>query len=245
VSEDIHRATWNEKRVFGEIYTPWYQEVRMDLNASGKTLELGSGSGNFKEFKPDVISSDREECDWLDMCFDAYEMPFGDGKISNIVMIDVLHHLSNPVKFFDEVDRVLRGGGRVILIEPFPTFGSLLAYRLFHPEPFDFNIDYFSLAEVKKKEPWESNQAISYLLFLKHRRNIDNRLKNRLWIKKRQRMSCVLYPLSGGFEHKALIPDCMIGFFRLIEILCVPLRLLMAFRFYVSIEKCSADEAKK
>ena len=54
-----HRQIWNKKKILRVIYVEWYQKIISDLKQrDGITVELGSGSGNFKEFKPDVISSD-------------------------------------------------------------------------------------------------------------------------------------------------------------------------------------------
>ena len=50
-------------------------------------------------------------------------------------------------------------------------------------------------------------------------------------------MSCILYPGSGGFENKAMIPEALVPFFKLLEILLVPLRRLLAFRCYIVLEK--------
>ena len=97
-----HREIWNKKRILRVIYIEWYKQIINDLfSGRGKTVELGAGSGNFKEFKPDVISADIDPQEWLDLCFDAHHMPFRDGEIANIVMIDVLHHLAHPVHFLN------------------------------------------------------------------------------------------------------------------------------------------------
>jgi SAM-dependent methyltransferase len=233
-----HRETWNNKKILRVIYTEWYQQIISDLfSGSGKTVELGAGSGNFKEFKPDVISADIDPQPWLDMVFDAHHMPFKDGEVGNIVMIDVLHHLAHPVHFLNEAWRVLAKGGRIVLIEPYPTFFSLPVYRKFHPEPYIFDADYYNKTGIEEKDPWDSNQAIAFLLFYKQMEEFEKHFSSKYSIIKKQRMSCVLYPLSGGFENKALIPDFLIPVFRIVEWLIIPLRRWFAFRCYVVLEK--------
>jgi len=233
-----HRRIWNEKKILREAYGEWYKKIAKDLlNDNGKTIEIGGGSGNFKEIKPDIISSDIDKCRWLDLCFDAHYMPFADGTVSNIVLVDVLHHLSNPVHFFNEAARVLKNGGRVVMVEPFPSPFSLFIYKIFHPEPFVMDADYFDKRGVDKKDPWESNQAIPYLLFFKHKKKFMKTFWQNFNILKRNRISCILYPLSGGFENRALIPDYLIEVFKLFEMLLTPFRWFMAFRCYVVIEK--------
>lgn len=235
-----HRRTWQEKKIIRVIYTEWYQMMLTDLSPPpGPTVELGGGGGNFKAFKPDVITTDIDPKPWLDLVFDAHEMPFSNGEVSNLVMVDVLHHLANPVRFLHEAWRVLRPGGRLIMLEPYPSLFSLPVYRRFHPEPFLFDVDYFSKASHgnEQKDPWDSNQAISYLLFFKHLRTFQQRFGTYFDIVKRQRLSCLLYPASGGFENKSLVPDALIPVFRGVEILLTPLRPLLAFRCYVVLEK--------
>jgi len=173
-----HREIWKKKKILRDIYTSWYRQIQKDLSCTPhKTIELGAGGGNFKEYKSDVIASDIEFCPWLDTCFDAHFLPFKDGSVGNIIMIDVLHHLADPVGFFHEANRVLEKGGRIVLIEPYPTLFSLFVYRRFHPEPFIMDINYFdspsvspgSSASNHRKDPWEANQAAAYLLFFKYK----------------------------------------------------------------------------
>lgn len=238
---DRHKKIWDNKKILRIIYGEWYNKIISDLSkSSGKTLELGSGSGNFKEFMPDCISSDIDNCDWLDMTFDAHKMPFENESLANIVMIDVLHHLYNPVKFLNEANRVLNKGGRVIMLEPFPTMFSIIIYKIFHPEPFIFKADYFSMKDSDNsvnKDPWDSNQAIPYLIFFKHLKKFESDFRYKFKILKKEKLSFILYPLSGGFENKQLIPDFMIPFFSLLEKLLKPLRSILAFRCYIIIEK--------
>lgn len=244
-----HREIWKKKKIIRDIYTAWYKQILKDLYpGNGRTFELGAGSGNFKEFKPEVIAADIEYCPWLDITFDAHNMPFKKNTAANIVMIDVLHHLAHPAAFFHEAARTLETGGRIVLVEPFPTPFSLFIYKRFHPEPFIMDVDYLkktslsvssvaSVAKIKKKDPWEANQAAAYLLFFKHRKTFLNHFGKEFKIIKRKRMSCILYPASGGFENKAMIPDALIPLFKLLEILLVPFRRLLAFRCYIVLEK--------
>jgi SAM-dependent methyltransferase len=242
-----HREIWKQKKILRDIYTNWYKQIIKDLkNNKEKTIELGAGSGNFKEFKPGVVASDIVFCEWLDICFDAHHIPFKDNSAGNIVMIDVLHHLADPVGYLHEAARVLKTGGRMILIEPFPSPFSLFIYNRFHPEPFIMGINYFdpppsvpSVTSVakNKKDPWDANQATAYLLFFKHRKTFLSHFQSKFKIIKGKRMSCILYPGSGGFENKAMIPDALVPLFKLLEILLVPFRWLLAFRCYVVLEK--------
>lgn len=48
----------------------------------------------------------------------AYELPFEDGRFDHVIVRDVIHHLRDPERVIDEIDRVLANGGRVDLLEP-------------------------------------------------------------------------------------------------------------------------------
>ncbi len=235
-----HKEIWEKKKILRVIYEEWYKKIIDNLSkVSGKTVELGAGSGNFKDYMPDVISADIDKCDWLDMCFDAHNMPFENESLSNIVMIDVLHHLYNPVKFLEEASRVLKKDGRVIMLEPFPSPFSLMIYKKFHPEPFVFNVDYFSKIDIQDKDPWDSNQAIPYLIFFKHQDKFRKYFGEKFNIKEKEKLSFVLYPASGGFENKALISEHFIPVFKGIESLLSPFKSLLAFRCFIILEKIS------
>jgi len=233
-----HKETWKKKKILRVIYEEWYKKIIDSLSSiDGKTVELGAGSGNFKEYMPDVISADIDKCDWLDMCFDAHNMPFKNEEIANIVMIDVLHHLYNPIKFLLEADRVLKRTGRVIMLEPFPSPFSLQIYKRFHPEPFIFKIDYFSKNDLQEKDPWDSNQAIPYLIFFKNADKFKKCFGKQFKIVKKEKLSFILYPASGGFENKAMISDSLIKPFKGLERLLSPLKSLLAFRCFIILEK--------
>jgi SAM-dependent methyltransferase len=232
-----HREIWNKKPVLREIYFDWYRMLAQNL-VEGKTVELGSGTGNFKEFMPQSVSSDIDPQPWLDKVFDAHKMPFRAGTISNLVMIDVFHHLADPVKFLHEAHRVLRKGGRILMIEPYPSFFSIIIYKIFHPEPFFFNIDYFSAPKMKMiKKPWDSNQAIPYLIFFKNVKLFNKQFSKKYIFRRKELFSFFTYPLSGGFDNKQLYPFFLKPFLSKAEELFKPFSKWLAFRCLVVLEK--------
>ena len=56
-----YRRIWENKKILRIIYSGWYKKIIKDLKP-GKTLEIGSGIGNFKQFNPNIISSDIVPC---------------------------------------------------------------------------------------------------------------------------------------------------------------------------------------
>ncbi len=231
------REIWKKKRIIREIYGEWASLIIENLKVGGATVELGSGSGLFKEFMPDVISTDTIKADWLDLACDALYLPFKDSSISNIVMMDVLHHMANPVKFLKDAHRVLEKGGRIVVLEPYGSPFSLCVYKLFHEEPYIFKKDYFAHIDNEEKDPWDSNQAIAQLLFFRQLDRFNREFEGKFKIVVKKRLSYLLYPLSGGFGNRSMIPNFMIRPLRLFERLIDPLSPLLAFRCFVVLEK--------
>lgn len=125
------------------------------------------------------------------------------------------------------------------MIEPYPSPFSSIIYKRFHPEPFKKNVDYFNKTVEADKDPWEANQAIPYLLFFKHRKKFLELFQKDFNIIKTEKMSCILYPASGGFENNAFIPDLLIPCFQVLELLLIPFRWLLAFRCYIVLKEKS------
>lgn len=236
-----HKQVWDRKVILRDIYFDWYRMIDGDLLRSAKpTLEIGAGTGNFKEFKQNVIASDIVPCAWIDACFDAHKIPFEDQAFSNIVMIDVLHHLNDPLAFLDEAYRALEPGGRLALLEPYPSPFSKIVYKKVHPEPFLFDVDYFSKQKNNpQKDPWDSNQAIAYLLFFQNEQRLADRMRGKLSITRRKRLSFLRYPLSGGFSNPAFYPEFAVPLMKLSETLLSPFSPLLAFRCYVVLVKAA------
>lgn len=205
-----YRNTWESKPVLRAIYHRFYERVAAAAVA-GETLEVGGGSGNLKSYMEGVISTDIVASSWLDAVADAQALPFRNGYFSNIIGVDIVHHIESPLCFFEEAFRVLKPGGRIILIEPAITVMSSLFYRHFHPEPVDMSADPFKQVEHNPdRKPFDANQAIPTLLFRDRYERFatifsQHRLIELDW------MSLFAYPLSGGFRPWSLIPLWLVG----------------------------------
>jgi SAM-dependent methyltransferase len=200
-------------------------------------MEIGGGSGNLKELFPDAISSDILFVSWLDVVADAHHLPFKDGSLDNIVLFDVLHHLRGPVSFFSDAARVLKQGGKILIMEPYVSWSSSLVYRFIHSEGMDRNVDPFKIdCSVKGKSPFSGNQAVTTLIFEKYKERFIETCPH-LKIIRQERSDFILYPLSGGFNHPSLCPLFMYNLFEWIEKLLKPLSLFLAFRRFVVLER--------
>lgn len=233
-----HRQVWEKKRILQRIYQAWYDQILRERSMAGPTLEIGGGGGNFKSCCPDLISSDYTFCPWLDVNLDGHNLPFRDATLGNIVMIDVLHHLAEPLLFIEEAGRVLHGGGRLILLEPAITPGSYPIYKFLHPEDVDCSYDVFSAvpwASKEDKQPFEGNMAIPTRMFFRNCEKFRKKFRNFQVIKKKY-SDYIIYPLSGGFDHSCVIPECSLPFLSCLEKVLSPIGFIFAFRILVVLE---------
>lgn len=232
-----HKSLWDHKPVLRAIYLRYYRLIAKFAHG-GRSLEIGGGSGNFKAFSPDVITTDIVFTPWADVIADAHQLPFRSSSFANLILIDVLHHLENPCTFFDEAKRLLCPNGRIILIEPCISLFNAPFYHWFHPEPVEMKADPFVVVQPDKhRRPFDANQAIPTLMFLKGRKKFEMKY-NDISIVHIDRFDFLAYPLSGGFRSWSLIPSAWVAPLTAIEAL-VPSHLkdLLAFRLIVVLQK--------
>lgn len=231
-----YRAIWEKKPALREIYRDFHRRMA-GACVPGRTLEIGGGSGNFKAFAPDVVSTDILPAPWLDAAADAHALPFADAAFANVVAVDVLHHLERPAVFLGEAARILTPGGRLVLLEPKITPLSRFFYTFIHPEPMDMEAD--PLAESPGdpgRDPFDANQAIPTLLFGRHAARLAARVPA-LIPRGVESLGLFAYPLSGGFRPWSLIPAAAVGPLLAVERLLMPLLgPLMAFRMLAVME---------
>jgi SAM-dependent methyltransferase len=227
---------WDRKPVLRAIYADMFDRIA-DVCVPGPTLELGAGIGKLRQRLPDVISSDIQFSPWLSLVADAQALPFRDGTFANIVMIDVLHHVEFPVRFLRAAGRVLKHGGRLVLVEPAITWGSSLFYRYLHQEPVDMSAEIFSEGTpTPDRDPYAANQAIPTLLARESER--FHRLIPELRVAEVSWFSLIVYPLSGGFKPWALVSEGMARQgMRLERRLERALGSLLGFRMLIVIER--------
>jgi ubiquinone/menaquinone biosynthesis C-methylase UbiE len=47
----------------------------------------------------------------------AYALPLRDGVVDLVICLNTLHHLENPLPFFNEIARVLKKGGKFVIMD--------------------------------------------------------------------------------------------------------------------------------
>lgn len=235
---DSYSEVWRTKPVLRAVYNSLYQKVAVHVRP-GPTLEIGSGIGNLNLPENKITRLDIQVSDEVDIVGDAHALPLDDNTFDNIILFDVLHHLDCPLIFFAEAHRVLKLGGRIIMVEPAITPISYPFYHLLHEERVDMSWkpDPQCIPNLTK-DPYDSNQAIPTLLFGKYKNSFGPDLGLPFTIKIKEYLSLFVYPLSGGFKRWNLIPALLVKpLLKIDDILAFFLGRVFGFRLLVVLEK--------
>lgn len=236
-----HRRIWNGRPALQAIYRDYYLRMAaLMARTSCPTVEIGGGPGTFKTFLPNAISSDIITTPWVDLSADAGALPFADGSVGNLVMVDVLHHLPYPQRFLREAERVLTPGGRLVILDVYLSLMSWPIFRFLHPEPAKLSIRPLRRDEHQPlfdpTSPWNSDQGVARALFYRQHREFRRKFPGLRMIH-RERLSTLLWPLSGGFGMKNRLPRRGMGMLRKLDRWLEWLGPLTNFRCLVALER--------
>ncbi|MBU1908976.1 MAG: class I SAM-dependent methyltransferase [Verrucomicrobia bacterium] len=183
----------------------FYRELAGVAQASppGLRVEIGSGAGFLEEFIPGLVKTDVVPLPFTHQVCRAEAMPFDDGRVGALFMVNVLHHVRRPGDFFREAVRVLAPGGRVAMIEPFNSSFSRFVYRRLHHEPFDPDVPSWDLPEGGRLSA--GNNALPWIIFVRDRARFEQEHPS-LEIERVRPHSGLVHLLSGGVTTRPFVP---------------------------------------
>ena len=107
-----------------------YKEIKISLFKDREVLDVGCGDGedayNISKFAKrvsafDIVRSDKwKKYKKKNLNFkvaDAQNIPSKSNQFDGVFLKDVLHHVKNPEKVLEEIDRVSKKGAVIILVE--------------------------------------------------------------------------------------------------------------------------------
>ena len=217
----LHRNIIKKKVFLHKLYLEYYEIFKENTKdiPDGFKIEIGSGGGFLKEVINDVITSDVLELPGVDKAFFAEKIPYPDKSIAAFFLLNTLHHLKEPDKFFSEINRCLKPGAKIIMIEPTNTLFSRLVFKYIHHEQFD-----------EKKDSWQvdgegrmadANLAMPWSIFSRDKKKFLAKYPD-LEILHINKHTPFRWFLSGGMAYRQFVPSASFGFFTKIEKLLSP-----------------------
>ena len=200
----------------GVLYREWYELISHQLsNSEGMNLELGCGASFIDEIIKKIKKSDIFLNKNTDLKIDAMEVGLRfENQISNLILVNVFHHISNPELFLRSAEKSLVPGGRIIMIEPSNNIWSRLVYKLVGHEKFDSKQKTW---EFESNDPLlDSNQALSWIIFKRDYKKFKKLFPKFSLVKKKSMMP-LSYLLSGGHTFNSKVGKFFIEIIRKIE----------------------------
>lgn len=232
----VDAAKIRRNALLEEIYRDVYRRIIAEVPGAEfpRLLELGSGGGFFREFAPQVITSECVPTPRVDRVVDAchLDVHFDARSLDAIVAFDVFHHLPDVTGFLHGAEHVLRPGGRVVLVEPWFTPLGQWFYRALHHEPSVLDPDDWTLRGYGRLGG--ANSRLPTSVFRDSEARFAREFPS-LVVRKREPFHKWLYLASGGLRLNTHVPrfiarrlvaldrrvrvgDALVGIFALIVV---------------------------
>lgn len=231
----LHSGIISRKGFLKRIYTDYYREFKAAIGVldNGSLVELGSGGGFIKQIVPGVITSDISVVEGIDLCLSGECMPFRSNVVDGLFMLNTLHHIKKPGLFLEELTRVLKSGGKAVLIDPASTLWSRFIFKTFHHEDFDPEAGW----EPKGRGRLTSaNDALSWIIFVRDRQVFGGEFPE-LRIKRILLHTPLRYLFSGGLTLKQIVPSWSYRLVKGMEYLLTPFNKYIGMFMSVELEK--------
>lgn len=232
---DIHASVIKSKPLLKRVYSGWYRQIVAVKETvqclHGEILELGSGGGFLKEFIPELITSDVCLRGNIDRIENAYKLSCPDNSVKLLCCVSVIVQLGRVEKFFEEAERVLIPGGKLVIIDPYVSWFSRFIYKYVHHYNFDLSSKSWSFPAIGRMS---GNDATLATKMFWRDRDIFVRKFPDLEIESITLHNFISYYASGGVSCRSLVPGFLTGEFMLLEKMAKPfMRYLACFQTVV------------
>jgi demethylmenaquinone methyltransferase/2-methoxy-6-polyprenyl-1,4-benzoquinol methylase len=119
---------------YDQVFKPGELDLLLDqvgLPVEGALLDVGGGTGRIShllvdlvtqvviaDLSRDMLMQANKKGGLHTTCAHSEQLPFQEGYFDRIIVIDALHHVCDQAETADELWRVLKPGGRIVIEEP-------------------------------------------------------------------------------------------------------------------------------
>ena len=213
----------NNKNLFS-LLKERFEWMNKFINFDDKGIEVGSAAGFSKRFIKcrNFKISDFSNHDHLDFKnIDAQKTGFENNEFDFVISSNMIHHLPFPLKFFDEMYRILKPNGKLIIFDAHCSFLLQLVLIFMRHEGFDFtkNVWDKNTPATDADDLWAGNSSIPYLIF-SDKAQFKKNLGDKFNIKYKINCECLLFLNSGGVTSKTLylpLPNFFLKFISYLD----------------------------
>ena len=198
------------------------------INDDDVGIEVGSGAGFAKFYikNKNLKLTDLSFDSHLDFGgIDAQSTNFENNSFDYVIASNMIHHVPYPIKFFREMNRILKKNGKLIIFDAhcsvlFQTITTLMKH-----EGFDFTLDVWDekVPKSDEQDPWAGNIAVPHLIF-DDKINFNNKLGKLFSIEHEELTECFIFLNSGGVTSKTFyipLPNFLLNFVNSLDNLLV------------------------
>jgi SAM-dependent methyltransferase len=176
------------------------------INDNDKGIEVGSGAGFAKDFiqNKNFKLTDLGHDDHLDIKnINAQNTGFEKESFDYVIASNMIHHIPYPIKFFKEINRILKANGKLIIFESHCSLMFQIATTIMKHEGFDFTLNVWDEKTPKSNEndAWHGNIAVPHLIF-DDKDGFKKNLGNLFSIEYDKFTECFIFLNSGGVTSK-------------------------------------------
>ena len=167
-----------------------------------RTVEVGAGLGLSTLSGQHWIKSDVTGAAPLSLLNYAEALPYKDSSLDAIILKDTWHHIPDIESFLSEAHRVLRPHGVIAVFDPYWSILGRFVYRFLHQERWDRKSATWSFHSLS---PWDSNQALTFLMLKRDRTEFDRRWGGRFSVIEPKPLVGPSFLISGGVSRRTFV----------------------------------------
>ena len=142
IAREIYNSTRSENLKF--LLHQRFNWMNDYINKDDLGIEVGSGAGFLKDYikNKNLKLTDMSNDEHLDFKnIDAQSTGFPDESFNYVIASNMIHHVPYPIKFFREMNRILKKNGKLIIFEAYCSIFFQIATMIMRHEGFNFNVN--------------------------------------------------------------------------------------------------------